>query len=139
MTSTVEVQQRRLRSSRLAVTLSLSITDSLNRRVKAIDVGLVVLRVVQLHDLTRDVRLERAIVVCTSSASVGKGGLEELTGKVGESGLAADKSRAGHAGDGLYCGGAETGAQGGSCAEKSGRHDDRDAVANALISRVHYD
>lgn len=96
---------------------------------------------VQLHDLTGDVRLEGAVVVCASSASVGLGLARfgerregsELTWQVGKGGLAADKGRAGHAGDGLCGAGAEAGAQGGSCAEERGSHGDRFA-AREMIS-----
>lgn len=64
VTTTVEVQQRSLSSSSLVIALGLSIADGLNGSVVAVDVGLVVLGVVELHDLTGDVRLESAVVVC---------------------------------------------------------------------------
>ena len=63
MTAAVEVEQRRLRCGSLVVTLGLGLRDGLNGGVVAVDVGLVVLGVVQLHDLAGDVRLEGAVVV----------------------------------------------------------------------------
>lgn len=85
MTTTVEVQQRRLRSGSSVIALGLGVTNSLDRRVETVDIGLVVLRVVQLHDLTRDVRLESTVVVCVSSASVGiKGRVGAYKGGRGE-------------------------------------------------------
>jgi hypothetical protein len=47
--------------------------------------------------------------------------VDRLTREVGESGLAADEGGRCH-GSGLCCAGAETGAQGGSCAEESRSH-----------------
>lgn len=129
MTTTVEVQQRSLRGGGSVVSLGLSLANGLDRGVKTVDICLVVLGVVQLHDLAGDVRLERAVVVCISSASVqNREEGSELTREVGQSSLAADEGRAGHAGNGLSCAGAETGAQGGSCAKEGGRHGDRGIV-----------
>lgn len=63
MTTAVEVEQRGLGSSSLGVALSLSFGKGLDGSVEAVDIGLVVLGVVELHDLAGDVGLERAVVV----------------------------------------------------------------------------
>jgi hypothetical protein len=63
MTTAVEVDQRSLGSSGLVVVLVLSLGEGVGSVVEAGDVGLVVLGVVKLHDLTGDVRLKSAIVV----------------------------------------------------------------------------
>lgn len=47
----VEVEQGSLGGSGLGVALGLSLSDGLDGRVVAVDVGLVVLGVVELHDL----------------------------------------------------------------------------------------
>lgn len=61
--ATVEVEERGLRSGRLGVVLGLRLGQSLDGGVEAVDVGLVVLGVVQLHDLARDGGLESGIVI----------------------------------------------------------------------------
>lgn len=132
----VEVEQRRLGSGSGAVTLGLGLGDGLDGRVEAVDVGLVVLGVVKLHDLARDVGLERAIVVClrgehTSRSARQLGSRErqrELTREIRQSSLAADKGGAGHGGSGLGDAGAEAGAQGGSRSEERGGHGDNLAM-----------
>lgn len=60
----VEVEEWRDGRSLSRVTLGLEITDGLEGAVQAGDIGLVVLGVVELHDLAGDVRLESAVVVC---------------------------------------------------------------------------
>jgi hypothetical protein len=59
----VEVEQRGLGSGGLQVALGLSIAKSLDGSVEAVDVCLVVLGVVKLHDLAGDVGLECAVVI----------------------------------------------------------------------------
>lgn len=59
----VEVQQRRDRSGGRLISLGLGILDGLECAVEAVDIGLVVVLVVQLHDLAADIRFEGAIVV----------------------------------------------------------------------------
>ena len=63
VTTTVEVEKRSLSSSGLGVALVVSLGEGVGSVVEAGDVGLVVLGVVKLHDLTRDVRLKSAVVV----------------------------------------------------------------------------
>ncbi len=64
MASAMEVQQRRNRCGLGEISLALSLGNSLECGVEACHVCLVVLFVVQLHDLAGDVWLEGAIVVC---------------------------------------------------------------------------
>lgn len=59
----VEVDQGSLSSSLGIVALGVGILDGLESSVEAVDVGLVVLGVVKLHDLCRDVGLKGAVVV----------------------------------------------------------------------------
>lgn len=59
----VEVEQRCLGSGGLGVALGLGIAEGLDGGVEAVDVCLVVLGVVELHDLAGDGGLERAVVV----------------------------------------------------------------------------
>lgn len=69
----VEVDQGSLSSSLGIVALGVGIFDGLKSGVEAVDVGLVVLGVVKLHDLGRDVGLKGAVVICVEggiSASV---------------------------------------------------------------------
>lgn len=75
--ATVEVEERRNASGLGHVALGLGIADALERAVEAVHVGLVVLGVVELHDLARDVRLERAVVVCTQGVSIGPSSLQQ--------------------------------------------------------------
>lgn len=63
MATAVEVEQRSLGSGGLGVALGLGVAEGLDSGVKAVDVCLVVLGVVKLHDLAGDVGLERAVVV----------------------------------------------------------------------------
>lgn len=63
MATAVEVEQRSLGSGGLGVALGLGISEGLDGGVEAVDVCLVVLGVVKLHDLAGDVGLERAVVV----------------------------------------------------------------------------
>jgi hypothetical protein len=63
--ATMEVEQGRDGRRLGEVALALSLGNRLERAVEAVDIGLVVLGVVQLHDLARDVRLEGTVVVCT--------------------------------------------------------------------------
>lgn len=66
VTTAVEVDQGRLGRGLGVVALGLGLGDGLQRRVDAVDVGLVVLGVVELHDLGRDVGLKGSVVVCVS-------------------------------------------------------------------------
>ena len=61
--STVEVEGRGQATSLEKVTSFFGLRDGLERRVEVVDVGLVVALVVDLHDLTADMRLEGAVVV----------------------------------------------------------------------------
>lgn len=63
MSTAVEVEERRDAGGLGRVALGLGLGNGLESAVEAVDVGLVVLGVVQLHDLARDVRLECAVVV----------------------------------------------------------------------------
>lgn len=63
VSTAVEVEERRDAGSLGRVALGLGLGQGLDSAVEAVDVGLVVLGVVQLHDLARDVRLECAVVV----------------------------------------------------------------------------
>lgn len=47
----MEVEERRLSGSRLDVVLGLSLSQRVGGGIEAVDIGLVVLGVVQLHDL----------------------------------------------------------------------------------------
>lgn len=62
--ATMEVEEGSDLRGRRGITLALCLGDRLEGAVEAVDVGLVVLAVVELHDLARDERLESAIVVC---------------------------------------------------------------------------
>lgn len=66
----VEVEKGRLGGGSLVVVLGLGLGDGLDGGVVAIDVCLVVLRVVKLHDLAGDMRLESAVVVWKLSVAV---------------------------------------------------------------------
>lgn len=70
VTASVEVEERREGSGLGKVALGLGIANALESCVQTGDIGLVVLGVVELHDLARDVRLEGAIVVCGRSVVV---------------------------------------------------------------------
>lgn len=59
----VEVQQRSLSGGGLGVAIGLGVTEGLDGSVEAVDVCLVVLGVVKLHDLAGDGGLERTVVV----------------------------------------------------------------------------
>jgi hypothetical protein len=61
--ATVEVEEGSLSGGSLGIALGLGLGDGLDGRVEAVDVGLVVLGVVQLHDLAGDVGLEGTIVI----------------------------------------------------------------------------
>lgn len=63
VTTAVEVEKRSLSGSSLGIALVVGLSESVGSVVEAGDVGLMVLGVVKLHDLTRDVRLKSAIVV----------------------------------------------------------------------------
>ncbi len=52
----VEVEKRRYRGSFGEIALALGFADGLERAVETVDIGLMVLRVVKLHNLGRDVR-----------------------------------------------------------------------------------
>lgn len=133
----VEVQQGSLGSGGLGVPLGLGVAESLDSGVEAVDVCLVVLGVVKLHDLAGDGRLERAVVVwiweeyLVSSALAaarirGYSSLlspfRRLTRQVGKSSLAAGEAGGGHGGERLCGTGAKAGAQCGCRAEEGGRH-----------------
>lgn len=138
VSAAVEVEEGRDAGGLGRVALGLSLAKGLEGAVEAVDIGLVVLGVVQLHDLARDVRLECAVVVCRGQVHVsmplprllskssreaqGSGRASSLTGQVGESGLAADELGAGHAHDRLCSLSSQGTAQGGSRSEEGGRH-----------------
>lgn len=133
MATAVEVEQRGLSCGSLGVAPGLGIAEGLDGGVEAVDVCLVVLGVVQLHDLAGDGGLERAVVVWESFVSVFRVSLDcleslsqclfrALTGQVGESRLAAGEARGGHGGERLCGAGAEAGAQEGRRAEERGGH-----------------
>lgn len=63
MATTVEVEEGSLSSSGLGITLVLSLSEGVGSSVEAVDIGLVVLGVVKLHDLAGDVGFEGAVVV----------------------------------------------------------------------------
>jgi hypothetical protein len=63
VSTAVEVEKGRDAGGLCGVALGLGLGNTLEGAVQAVDVCLVVLGVVQLHDLARDVRLECAIVV----------------------------------------------------------------------------
>jgi len=97
--------------------------------VEAVDVGLVVVLVVQLHDLARDGGLEGAIVVCDQDFSymckgLGMGELGIRTWEVRECSFASDEAQAGCGGSSLSSSsGSEGRACGGSAATEEGcRH-----------------
>lgn len=66
----VEVEERRDAGGLGRVALGLGLAKGLESAVQAVDVCLVVLGVVQLHDLAGDVRLECTVVVYRERASV---------------------------------------------------------------------
>lgn len=77
----VEVEEGRLGGGGAGVVLGQGLGQGLGGRVEAVDVGLVVLGVVQLHDLARNVGLEGAVVVwgggqvsCVEHAGTGRPG-----------------------------------------------------------------
>jgi hypothetical protein len=76
--TTVEVDKGSLRSSLSQVTLGLGLGDGLESSVEAIDIGLVVLGVVELHDLGANVRLESIVVVCSEQAELAIGILSPI-------------------------------------------------------------
>jgi hypothetical protein len=63
VTTPMEIDQRLQRNLSLDILILLSGGELLRCGVEAVDVGLVVVLVVELHDLTGDGRLERAIVI----------------------------------------------------------------------------
>lgn len=63
VSTAVEVEERSNACGLCRVALGLSLGQGLDGAVEAVDVGLVVLGVVQLHDLAGNVRLECAVVV----------------------------------------------------------------------------
>lgn len=63
MATTMEVNHRRLGGSGLGVVLGLCLGKSFDGGIEAVDIGLVVLGVVKLHDLARDGGLKGAVVV----------------------------------------------------------------------------
>ena len=70
VSTAVEVEEGRECGGLGRVALGYGIAKGLESAVEAVDVGLVVLGVVQLHDLARDVRLECAIVVCRERSQI---------------------------------------------------------------------
>lgn len=128
VSTAVEVEQGSNSGSLGEVSLALSLGDSLEGGVEAGHVGLVVLLVVKLHDLSGDVRLERAIVVyrstcqCQLSLKQRKVKLDMLTLQVGKGRLAAHEAGAGGSGSGPKSSSAESSTQRGSGAKKGGRH-----------------
>lgn len=80
----MEVDQRQRGNLRLQVAPSLGLLQALDRVVVAVDVGLVVLAVVQLHDLAGDGGLEGAIVVWFEAAELS---VSEMIDSLGQSGF----------------------------------------------------
>ena len=68
--TTVEVDERLLGDLGLDVTLVLSLLELLDGGVVGGDIGVVVLGVVELHDLTADGGLERAVVICVLKSAL---------------------------------------------------------------------
>ena len=68
--TTVEVDERLLCDLSLDVTLVLGLLQLLDSGVVGGDVGVVVLGVVELHDLAADGGLERAVVVCVLKSAL---------------------------------------------------------------------
>ena len=68
--TTVEVDERLLGDLGLDVTLVLSLLELLDGGVVGGDIGVVVLGVVELHDLAADGGLERAVVVCVLKSAL---------------------------------------------------------------------
>lgn len=131
--ATVEVEQRGLSGGSLGIALGPRITQSFNGGIVASHVGLVVLGVVEFHDLTGNMRLEGSVViylvqaVSGAWASFGADGSHwlrlgkrrdfPLTRKVRQRSLAAGEAGAGHGGHGL--GGAEASPDDGRGAKQS--------------------
>ncbi len=63
MAAAVEVEQRRKGGGLGLISVCIGFSDLLQGAVEAVDVGLVVVLVVELHDLARDVGLEGAVVI----------------------------------------------------------------------------
>lgn len=61
----VEVEKRRNSGGLCEVTLGFGVANCLESTVETVDICLVVLGVVQLHDLARNVWLQGAVVICT--------------------------------------------------------------------------
>lgn len=70
MAASVEVEEGSEAGSLGHIALGLGVSDALESAVKTVDVGLVVLGVVKLHDLAGDVRLECAVVVCAEKGTM---------------------------------------------------------------------
>ena len=68
--TTVEVDERLLCDLSLDIALVLGLLQLLDGGVVGGDVGVVVLGVVQLHDLAADGGLERAVVVCVLKSAL---------------------------------------------------------------------
>lgn len=66
----MEVDERLLGDLGLDVTLVLSLLELLDGGVVGGDIGVVVLGVVELHDLAADGGLERAVVVCVLKSAL---------------------------------------------------------------------
>jgi hypothetical protein len=123
----VEVDERLLGDLGLDVTLVLGLLELLDGGVVGGDVGVVVLGVVQLHDLAADGGLERAVVVWRAlrlawSCELRKGyprGIRH-TRQVGQSGLAAGEG--GAANGCAHVGRRADGGAQGAGTEESGGH-----------------
>ena len=70
MATSVEVDQGLQRNLGLDVLPLLCCCELFGRRIEAVDVGLVVVLVVELHDFTGDGGLERAIIICKELMSL---------------------------------------------------------------------
>lgn len=68
--TTVEVDERLLGDLGLDVTLVLGFLELLDGGVVGGDIGVVVLGVVELHDLAADGGLERAVVICVLQSAL---------------------------------------------------------------------
>lgn len=70
MAASVEVEKGSDLGGLDHVALGIGFGDGLESTVQAVDVGLMVTLVVQLHNLATDVRLEGAIIVCERGMGV---------------------------------------------------------------------
>ena len=124
MSTPMEVDQRLQRNLSLDILLLFCYRELFGRRVEAVDVGLVVVLVVELHDLARDGGLERTVVICEKLMSLAfqTEKIEQRTWKIRQSGLASDEAHAGHGGSSPGSSSSE-GRAGSRSAKEGCRHD----------------